>query len=61
MLRVYELGGILMPPLLTFYQKPKTLKDMIDYLVGKVLDSLDIDHHLYKRWGEEVSSAPHRR
>ena len=61
MLRVYELGGVLMPPLLTFYQKPKTLEDMIDYLVGKVLDSLDIDHRLYKRWGEDVPPAPRRR
>jgi 4-hydroxy-3-polyprenylbenzoate decarboxylase len=61
MLRVYELGGILMPPLLTFYQKPRTLEDMIDYLVGKVLDSLDIDHHLYKRWGEDVSPVRRRR
>ena len=61
MLKVYELGGILMPPMLTFYQKPKTLEDMIDYLVGKVLDSLDIDHDLYKRWGGDVSPALRRR
>ena len=61
MLKVYELGGILMPPMLTFYQKPRTLEDMIDYLVGKVLDSLNIDHHLYKRWGEETSPASRRR
>jgi 4-hydroxy-3-polyprenylbenzoate decarboxylase len=39
--------------MLTFYQKPKDLKEMIDYVVGKVLDSLDIDHTLYRRWGEK--------
>ena len=52
MLKVQELGGIILPPMLTFYQKPKTLNDMIDYVVGKALDSLDIDHSLYQRWGE---------
>ncbi len=61
MIKVSELGGILMPPMLTFYQKPKTLKDMIDYLVGKVLDSLNIDHNLYKRWGEHASPRSSRR
>jgi 4-hydroxy-3-polyprenylbenzoate decarboxylase len=61
MLKVYELGGILMPPMLTFYQRPRTLEDMIDYLVGKVLDSLDIDHDLYKRWGEDASPGARRR
>lgn len=53
MLKVYDLGGIILPPMLTFYQKPKTLQDMIDYVIGKVLDSVGVDHKLYRKWGEE--------
>ena len=53
MLKVQELGGIIMPPMLTFYQKPKNLEEMINYVVGKTLDSLDIGHKLYERWGEK--------
>ncbi len=52
MLKVHDLGGIILPPMLTFYQKPKSLEDMVNYLIGKVLDALDIPHHLFQRWGE---------
>ena len=53
MMKVHALGGILLPPMLTFYQKPKTLEDMINYIVGKTMDALEIDHNLYRRWGEK--------
>ncbi len=53
MLKVHELGGIILPPMLTFYQKPKNLEGMIDYVIGKVLDCFDISHNLYKKWGEK--------
>ena len=53
MVKVNQLGGIILPPMLTFYQKPRNLQEMVDYIIGKVLDSLDIGHSLYKRWGEK--------
>ena len=53
MLKVHEMGGVILPPMLTFYQKPKNLEEMMDYVIGKVLDSLAIDHNLYRRWGEK--------
>jgi 4-hydroxy-3-polyprenylbenzoate decarboxylase len=56
MLKVHDLGGIILPPMLTFYHKPKSVEDMINYLIGKVLDSLDIPHNLFKRWDENTKN-----
>jgi len=53
MLRVHDLGGVILPPMLTFYQRPKNLDEMIHYVVGKALDALEIPHNLYKKWGEK--------
>lgn len=56
MLKVCDLGGIILPPMLTFYHKPKNVEDLINYLIGKVLDSLDIPNNLFKRWGENIET-----
>jgi 4-hydroxy-3-polyprenylbenzoate decarboxylase len=56
MLKVHDLGGIILPPMLTFYHKLKNVEDMINYLIGKVLDSLDIQHNLFKRWNENTKN-----
>ena len=53
MVRVHDLGGVILPPMLTFYQRPKNLDEMIHYVVGKALDALEIPHNLYKKWGEK--------
>jgi len=53
MLRVTELGGNIMPPLMTFYNHPENLDDMINYMVGKILDILDIENNLFHRWGQD--------
>lgn len=45
-----EAGATIIPPLLAFYPKPESVGDMVDFVVGKVLDSLSIDNDLYKRW-----------
>lgn len=48
--RMYELskaGAVIMPPLPAFYQKPNTLDDIVNYVVGKILDQLGIEHTLY--------------
>ena len=55
--RLTEMGAIIMPPLPAFYHKPKTIQDIIDHTVGKILDIFDIEHNLFQRWpglpGEE--------
>ena len=54
MRKVVDLGGIILPPVPAFYIVPKTIEDLIDHTIGKILDIMEIDHTLYKRWeGEE--------
>lgn len=40
----------IIPPVLTYYQHPKTIKDMEIHIVGKILEKFDIDISDYKRW-----------
>jgi len=51
MMRVTRMGGIIMPPVPAFYHMPKTIEDIIDQSVGKVLDLFGIDASLFRRWG----------
>ena len=50
MLNVTNAGVIVLPASPGFYHKPKNVNDLVDHVVGKVLDSLDIEHELFKRW-----------
>ena len=50
MLKLSRMGVVILPPMLTFYNKPKTLKDSIDFVIGKILDQLNIENTLFKRW-----------
>ncbi len=52
MLRVARAGALVMPPVPAFYAKPKTLDDMVEHTVGRMLDHFDVDHALVRRWGE---------
>jgi len=53
--RVAECGAILLPPVPAFYHRPSRIEDLIDHMVGKILDLMGIDHSLYERW-EGLSS-----
>ncbi len=53
MAKVTRIGGIIMPPVPAFYHMPKTIDDLIDQTVGKVLDLFSIDAKLFKRWGSK--------
>ena len=50
MVKCTEMGAIVFPPIPAFYHQPKTIQDLIDHTVGKVLDIFDIPHELFKRW-----------
>lgn len=47
-----EAGAVILPAMPGFYHKPENVGDLVDYVIGKVFDSLDIDHRLFPRWGE---------
>lgn len=46
-------GAVVLPASPGFYHKPKTIEGLVDYVVGKVLDQLGIEHDLFRRWGME--------
>lgn len=47
-----EMGAIIAPPLPAFYSKPKTLDDIVDQSIGRVLDLFGIDVGVVKRWSQ---------
>lgn len=46
-----ETGAIVVPAMPAFYSKPRTIDDLVDFVVGKVLDVLGVEHDLLQRWG----------
>lgn len=50
MLKLSRLGVKMIPAMPAFYFQPQTMDDLINFVVGKILDSIRIDHQLFKRW-----------
>lgn len=50
MTAVTEMGGIVFPPLPSFYNRPATIDEMVDHTVARVLDLLGVDNTLAPRW-----------
>jgi flavin prenyltransferase len=55
MTAITEMGGIVLPPTPGFYTRPRTVEDIVDHTVGKVLDQLGVSHELFVRWGNDGS------
>lgn len=56
LLRLSEIGVHIVPATTAFYHQPKTVEEMVDFTVGRVLDLLKIEHRLFKRWREDSSA-----
>ena len=50
MTNLSEWGVVILPASPGFYNKPQTLEDMVDFIVARILDQLNIDHELGRRW-----------
>ena len=56
-LRLSEAGAIICPASPGFYMLPSTLGDLVDFVVGKLLDLLDVPHNLHTRWAEQMEAS----
>ena len=52
LLRLSRAGAVVLPAMPAFYHAPETMDDLVDFVVGKALDQLDVAHSLFARWGE---------
>lgn len=52
MLKLARIGVKIVPPVLGFYHKPRNMDETINFIAGKMLDAMEIDHRLFKRWRE---------
>jgi flavin prenyltransferase len=52
MVKVKQAGAVVMPACPGFYNEPKTIDDIVDNVVGRILDQIGIENHIFRRWGE---------
>src|SRR3954469_1197073 len=52
-----EAGAMIMPAMPAFYQMPKTLDDLADFMAGKILSTLGFEHELYPAWTGQVPGS----
>jgi 3-polyprenyl-4-hydroxybenzoate decarboxylase len=50
MTMVASVGAIVMPPVMTFYNHPRSIEDMTRHIVGKILDVFDLEIGGFERW-----------
>jgi 4-hydroxy-3-polyprenylbenzoate decarboxylase len=51
-----EAGALVMPAMPAFYQLPKTLDDLADFMAGKIVSALGFEHQLYPAWTGQVGT-----
>lgn len=52
LLSLAHMGAVILPCLPAFYHQPKTIEDLMDHSLGKILDQFGIQHQLFQRWGQ---------
>jgi len=50
MVKLKKSGATILPAMPAFYHRPKKIDDIVNYVVGKILDQFGIEHELFKRW-----------
>jgi 4-hydroxy-3-polyprenylbenzoate decarboxylase len=54
MLRLTRAGAVVLPASPGFYHRPTGISELVDFVVARVLDHLEVEHRLGTRWGEET-------
>ncbi|HEV7993046.1 MAG TPA: flavin prenyltransferase UbiX [Gemmatimonadaceae bacterium] len=57
MLRLTRAGAVILPASPGFYHRPTQIAELVDFVVARVLDHLDVEHSLGRRWGEETDET----
>ena len=52
-----EMGAVILPPVPAFYAAPHTISDIVDQMVGRMLDILGYDWPTVRRWGEDLAKG----
>ena len=60
MVAVAEAGAVVLPAAPGFYHRPRSVADLIDFVVGRVCDQLGVEHRLSERWGAADESGERR-
>lgn len=51
MLKLARMGARIVPAMPAFYHGPRSVDDLVNFVVGKAMDALGIAHRLYRAWG----------
>ncbi len=57
MLILARSGVKIIPAMPGFYHQPRSLEDIVRFLVGKILDMMDVEHDMYTRWGAHTNES----
>jgi 4-hydroxy-3-polyprenylbenzoate decarboxylase len=57
MLFLAEIGAVILPACPAFYDQPKSIDQLVDHVVGKVMDVLRIEHNLFRRWQGNLTTT----
>jgi len=57
MMKAARAGASLLPPMPAYYNHPKTIDDIVNHLVGRILDHFDLPNNMVKRWGEDCGTS----
>lgn len=53
MAKLSRLGAVILPAMPGFYHNPESVDDLVDFVVGKILDQLGVENKMYARWGSD--------
>ena len=57
MLALRQAGADILPAMPAFYHRPRTISDMLDMIVGRILDRLGVENSLFYRWGKDTAPS----